>query len=180
MYTVSISRIHTSWNCGYPQAHVSNDEQHYGTTIWMSLLEVFWKYDLHALIYRIKFKEYTFNIWVPKLIKKLWSNWFRNLWNGTRYFMVVSVLVLVRGDTASTIEWNTKLGVRSGSPSQNDSDQLNSVRPFVETKSSLENHQDLQSQTETNTISISISGTNSLSLFLSIYLFIYLSICLSI
>ena len=98
----------------------------------------------------------------------------------TRYFMVVSVLVLVRGDTASTIEWNTKLGVRSGSPSQNDSDQLNSVRPFVETKSSLENHQDLQSQTETNTISISISGTNSLSLFLSIYLFIYLSIYLSI
>ena len=67
----SISRIHTSWNCGYPQAHVSNDEQHYGTTIWMSLLEVFWKYDLHALIYRIKFKEYTFNIWVPKLIKKI-------------------------------------------------------------------------------------------------------------
>merc|ERR1711951_185597 len=108
----------------------------------------------------------------------MWSNWFRNLWNGTRYFMVVSVLVLVRGDTGSTIEWNTKLGVRSGSPSQNDSDQLNSVRPFVETKSSLENHQDLQSQTETNTISISISGTNSLSLFLSIYLSIYLSLYL--
>ena len=94
--------------------------------------------------------------------------------------MVVSVLVLVRGDTASTIEWNTKLGVRSSSPYQNDSDQLNSVRPLVETKSSLENHQDLQSQTETNTISISISGTNSLSLFLSIYLLIYLSIYLSI
>merc|ERR1711951_125098 len=110
----------------------------------------------------------------------MWSNWFRNLWNGTRYFMVVSVLVLVRGDTGSTIEWNTKLGVRSGSPSQNDSDQLNSVRPFVETKSSLENHQDLQSQIETNTISISISGTNSLSLYSFIYLSIYIAIYLPI